>query len=60
MSKRWPQRLGYVALLALAGCHTPRAGAPSLIVLGDSVELIRKQFNDNKDRLRIVALLSPT
>jgi len=52
--------LGYALLLAVAGCHAPRAGAPSLIELNDSVEPIRNHFNDNRDRLRIVALLSPT
>ena len=60
MSKLWRQTLKYMALLAVAGCHTPSGGAPSPIALDHSTEPIRNHFNDNKDRLRIIALLSPT
>jgi len=60
MSKRCPQSLVSVTLLALAGCLAPRATAPSLIELNDSLDPLRNHFNDNRDRLRIVALLSPT
>jgi len=52
--------LGCALLLAVAGCHAPRASAPSLIELNNSLEPLRAHFNDHRDRLRIVALLSPT
>jgi len=60
MSKRCPQSLVSVTLLALAGSLAPRATAPSGIELNDSLDLLRNQFNVNRDHMRIVALLSPT
>jgi len=29
-------------------------------ILGDSIEPLRQQFNADKDKLRVLALLSPT
>ena len=49
-----------------AGCasnredKTSREAALPVTVLSDSIEPLRQQFNADKDKLRVLALLSPT
>ena len=48
------------------GCAASRGGKSSgqaaarLAVLGDSIDPLRQQFNADKDKLRVLALFSPT
>ena len=52
--------------LLSAGCasnredRSSRQAAPRVTVLCDSIEPHRQQFNADKDKLRVLALLSPT
>jgi len=49
-----------------AGCASGRGGKSSgqtaepMTVLTDSIEPLRQQFNAEKDKLRVLALFSPT
>jgi len=49
-----------------AGCasnrehNSSRQAPPPVIVLSDSIEPLRQQFNADKDKLRVLPLLSPT
>jgi len=49
-----------------AGCASNREdkslsqASPPVTVLSDSIEPLRQQFNADKDKLRVLALLSPT
>jgi len=51
VAARWSS---IVATFVLLTC------ALRVTVLGDSIEPLRKQFNADKDKLRVLALLSPT
>jgi len=42
------------------GDRTPRTGSDRLTSLADSIAPLRDQFNAERDKLRLVALLSPT
>jgi len=65
-------RLSAAATLVLltcllgAGCasnrenKTSREATVPVTVLSDSIEPLRQQFNADKDKLRVLALLSPT
>ena len=52
--------------LSVSGCASNRGGksfgqAPArMTVLSDSIEPLRQQFNADKDKLRVLALFSPT
>ncbi len=52
--------------LFATGCASNREGksfgqaASRVTVLSDSIEPLRQQFNADKDKLRVLALLSPT
>ena len=52
--------------LFVTGCASSRGGkfsgqAPAqMTVLSDSIEPLRQQFNADKDKLRVLALFSPT
>ena len=49
-----------------AGCassrehNSSRQASLPVAVLSDSIEPLRQQFNADKDKLRVLALLSPT
>ena len=69
MRKRIPWAAIAVALLSPllgAGCASSRGGESSaqararMTVLSNSIEPLRQQFNADKDRLRVLALFSPT
>ena len=54
-----------IALLSCllgAGCASRRGASAraGMTVLSDSIEPLRRQFNADKDKLRILALFSPT
>src|ERR1043166_4586073 len=40
--------------------HSSGAAAPPMAVLGESIEALRQQFNADKDKVRVLALFSPT
>ena len=42
------------------GDKSSRQAAPRVTVLSDSIEPLRAQFNADQDKLRVLALLSPT
>ncbi len=51
---------GFVLLpLYLAGCSASD-GSHRLVMLGNSLEPVRSEFNANRGRPRVVALFSPT
>jgi hypothetical protein len=58
--------VGLVSCLFVTGCASSRGGKSSgqapagMTVLGDSIEPLRQQFNADKDKLRVLALFSPT
>lgn len=54
-----PTLLAVPILLVLNGCQTssPRA---NVTVLAESLQPLRERFNADSDRLRVVALFSPT
>jgi len=65
----WFSRAATTVLLTClfgAGCasnredKSSRQAAPRVTVLSDSIEPLRQQFNADKDKLRVLALLSPT
>jgi hypothetical protein len=66
---RWFSAAASVVLLTclfVAGCASNREDKSSsqaarrMTVLSDSIEPLRQQFNADKDKLRVLALLAPT
>ena len=49
-----------VGCVAIRGGKSSGQAAMRLAVLGDSIEPLLQQFNADKDKLRVLALLSPT
>ena len=49
---------GLPLLLALAGCHSG-SGRMEMIDTNGSLQPLRGRFNAERDRVRVVALLSP-
>ena len=69
VAARWSSIVATFVLLTClfsVGCASNREDKSSsqaalrVTVLGDSIEPLRKQFNADKDKLRVLALLSPT
>ncbi len=69
VAARWSSTAAALVLLAClfgVGCASNRGGESSrkaalrVTVLNDSIEPLRRQFNADKDKLRVLALLSPT
>ena len=64
------RRFSVAAVVALAsclfgaGCASSREGksqaSARMTVLNDSIEPLRQEFNSDKDKLRVLALFSPT
>ena len=58
--------VGVASCLFVTGCASSRGGKSSgqaavpMTVLGDSIDPLRQQFNADKDKLRVLALFSPT
>lgn len=63
-----PRRFPLTAIVAMvscllgAGCASRREASAraGMTVLSESIEPLRQQFNADKDKLRVLALFSPT